>query len=86
MIKSTKEFRTFLLKQAKKAFLKKYKRLWCTNVDGGINGVGIGGDEPSGIVVRVESSQEVFDAIPKSFMGFPVYKEIIGKKMEDKCN
>lgn len=32
-----------------------------------------------GIVVRVESSKEVFAKLPKTFMGFPVYAEIVGK-------
>ena len=68
------------IKTAKAEFIKQHMHL--LSIPGGVNGVGIGinkpGD-PTGISVMVESSQDVLDKLPKTFMGYPVYAKMIGK-------
>lgn len=70
------------IKEAKIEFIKEFKKYGVVNVPGGINGVGIGSprkEDPPGLSVRIESSKEILEKIPKEFMGFPVYAEIIGE-------
>lgn len=68
------------LLEAKRLFKVVYAHLYNTKVPGGINGVGIGIDHrdhlktPLGVRVYVEHSQEVYDMLPDTFMGFAVYK------------
>jgi hypothetical protein len=44
---------------------------------GGITGTSIGlGEDGIGIILHIESSQAVYDAIPDYFKGFKVYKRL----------
>ena len=90
MAKTVKELEEKKLTAARDAFIKQYAGLRSDKTPGGLNGVGIGVGRDMlfnapkdkweiGIVVRVESSKEVFAKLPKTFMGFPVYAEIVGK-------
>jgi hypothetical protein len=48
---------------------------------GGITGTSIGlGEHGIGIIVHIESSKAVFDALPDEFMSFNVYKKWEGNK------
>ena len=68
------------IKEAKEAFKKQYGHLHSRFIPGGINGIGAGGTKDKlGIAVMIESSEEVYKIIPNEFMGFPVYKYIVGK-------
>lgn len=69
------------LKKAKQKFKEQFKHLIKNKMPGGINLIGINSIEmdKNEIIVNVESSDDVLEQIPDTFMGLPVRKIKIGK-------